>query len=183
MQQLVQNSRSGTIKIKSVPAPTLKSGMVLVRNLYSLISAGTERTKVDFAKKSLLEKARSRPDLVKLVLKQVKEQGLLETMERVFNKLDSDAAMGYSSAGVVLEVASDVADVRVGDLVACAGAGYASHAEIIVVPKNLVAKIPTGVSPKDAAYTTLGAIALQGLRQAAPTLGETILVSGLGLAK
>ena len=181
MQQLVQNARTGTIKVKSVPTPTLKSGMVLVRNLYSLISAGTERTKVDFAKKSLLEKARARPDLVKLVLKQVKEQGLIETMERAFNKLDSDAAMGYSSAGVVLEVASDVADVRVGDLVACAGAGYASHAEIIVVPKNLVAKIPTGVSPKDAAYTTLGAIALQGLRQAAPTLGETILVIGLGL--
>ncbi len=155
--------------------------MVLVRNLYSLISAGTERTKVDFAKKSLLEKARARPDLVKLVLKQIKEQGLLETMERAFNKLDSDAAMGYSSAGVVLEVASDVASVRVGDLVACAGAGYASHAEIIVVPKNLVAKVPTGVSPKDAAYTTLGAIALQGLRQASPTLGETILVTGLGL--
>ncbi|MCS6989662.1 MAG: bi-domain-containing oxidoreductase [Chloroherpetonaceae bacterium] len=181
MQQLVQNARAGTIKVKSVPPPTLKSGMVIVRNLYSLISAGTERSKVDFAKKSLLDKARARPDLVKLVLKQIKEQGLLETMTRAFNKLDSDMAMGYSSAGVVIEVATDVAEFRVGDLVACAGAGYASHAEIVVVPKNLVAKIPAGVSPKDAAYATLGAIALQGLRQAAPTLGETVMVTGLGL--
>lgn len=181
MQQLVQNARTGAIKVKSVPPPALKSGMVIVRNLYSLISAGTERTKVDFAKKSLLDKARSRPDLVKLVLKQLKEQGLIETMERVFNKLDSDSAMGYSSAGVVIEVASDVAEFRVGDLVACAGGGYASHAEIVAVPKRLVAKIPSGVSPKEAAYSTLGAIALQGLRQAAPTLGETVMVIGLGL--
>jgi predicted dehydrogenase/threonine dehydrogenase-like Zn-dependent dehydrogenase len=181
MQQLVQNSRSGAIKIKSVPAPALKRGMVLVRNRYSLISAGTERTKVELGKKSLLGKAMARPDLVKLVLKQVKEQGLLETANRVLNKLSTDSAMGYSSAGVVVEVADDVSEFCVGDRVACAGGGYASHAELVVVPKNLVAKVPEGVSLSEAAYTTLGAIALQGVRQAAPTLGESIAVIGLGL--
>jgi predicted dehydrogenase/threonine dehydrogenase-like Zn-dependent dehydrogenase len=181
MQQLVQNSRSGAIKIKSVPAPSLKRGMVLVRNRYSLISAGTERTKVELGKKSLLGKAMARPDLVKLVLKQVKEQGLLETANRVLNKLSTDSAMGYSSAGVVVEVADDVSEFCVGDRVACAGGGYASHAELVVVPKNLVAKVPEGVSLSEAAYTTLGAIALQGVRQAAPTLGESIAVIGLGL--
>lgn len=181
MQQLVQNSRSGAIKIKAVPPPALKRGMVLVRNRFSLISAGTERTKVELGKKSLLGKAMARPDLVKLVLKQVKEQGLLETAQRVFNKLGADAAMGYSSAGVVVEVADDISEFRVGDRVACAGGGYASHAELVVVPKNLVAKVPDNVSLSDAAYTTLGAIALQGVRQAAPTLGESIMVIGLGL--
>lgn len=181
MQQLVQNSRSGAIKIKSVPPPALKKGMVLVRNRFSLISAGTERTKVELGKKSLLGKAMARPDLVKLVLKQVKEQGLLETAQRVFNKLGADSAMGYSSAGVVVEVADDISEFRVGDRVACAGGGYASHAELVVVPKNLVAKVPDNVSLSDAAYTTLGAIALQGVRQAAPTLGESIMVIGLGL--
>jgi polar amino acid transport system substrate-binding protein len=181
MQQLVQNSRSGAIKIKSVPAPALKRGMVLVRNRYSLISAGTERTKVELGKKSLLGKAMARPDLVKLVLKQVKEQGLLDTANRVLNKLSTDSAMGYSSAGVVVEIADDVSEFRVGDQVACAGGGYASHAELIVVPKNLVAKVPEGVSLSEAAYTTLGAIALQGVRQAAPTLGESMVVIGLGL--
>jgi predicted dehydrogenase/threonine dehydrogenase-like Zn-dependent dehydrogenase len=152
-----------------------------VRNRYSLISAGTERTKVELGKKSLLGKAMARPDLVKLVLKQVKEQGLLETANRVLNKLSTDSAMGYSSAGVVVEVADDVSEFCVGDRVACAGGGYASHAELVVVPKNLVAKVPEGVSLSEAAYTTLGAIALQGVRQAAPTLGESIAVIGLGL--
>lgn len=152
-----------------------------MRNRYSLISAGTERTKVELGKKSLLGKAMARPDLVKLVLKQVKEQGLLDTANRVLNKLSTDSAMGYSSAGVVVEIADDVSEFRVGDQVACAGGGYASHAELIVVPKNLVAKVPEGVSLSEAAYTTLGAIALQGVRQAAPTLGESIVVIGLGL--
>jgi len=181
MQQLVQNSRSGVIKINTVPPPALKRGMVLVRNRFSLISAGTERSKVEMGKKSLLGKAMARPDLVKLVLKQVKEQGLLDTAARVMNKLGTDSAMGYSSAGVVMEISDDVSEFRVGERVACAGGGYASHAEFIVVPKNLVAKIPDNVSFQDAAYTTLGAIAMQGLRQANPTLGETIVVIGLGL--
>ncbi|MDX2128113.1 MAG: bi-domain-containing oxidoreductase [Chloroherpetonaceae bacterium] len=181
MQQLVQNAQSGTIKVKEVPMPALKPGMILVRNRYSLISAGTERTKVDFGKKSLLEKARSRPDLVKLVLKQMKEQGILETLDRAFNKLNSDTAMGYATAGTVLEVADDVAGIRPGDKVACAGQGYASHAEFVVVPKNLCVKIPEGVGEDAASYTTLGAIAIQGLRQANVTLGETVLVLGLGL--
>ncbi|NTW50140.1 MAG: zinc-binding alcohol dehydrogenase, partial [Chlorobiales bacterium] len=181
MQQLVQNARSGVIKVKSVPMPALKAGMVLVRNRFSLISAGTERTKVEMGKKSLLGKAMARPDQVQLVLKQVKEMGLQSTLERAFNKLNTDAAMGYSSAGVVVEVADDVAEFRVGDRVACAGGGYASHAEFIVVPKNLCAKVPEGVEFDEAVYTTLGAIAMQGLRQAAPTLGETIVVIGLGL--
>ncbi|MCS7013422.1 MAG: bi-domain-containing oxidoreductase [Chloroherpetonaceae bacterium] len=181
MQQLVQNSRSGAITVKSVPPPALKRGMVLVRTCYSVISAGTERSKVELGKKSLLGKAMARPDLVRLVLKQIKEQGLLDTASRVLNKLGTDSAMGYSSAGVVVEVADDVSEFRVGDKVACAGGGYASHAELVVVPKNLVAKVPEGVSLQDAAYTTLGAIALQGIRQAAPTLGESVMVIGLGL--
>lgn len=167
--------------MKSVPPPSLKRGMVLVRTCYSVISAGTERSKVELGKKSLLGKAMARPDLVRLVLKQVKEQGLLDTASRVLTKLGTDSAMGYSSAGVVVEVADDVSEFRVGDKVACAGGGYASHAELVVVPKNLVAKVPDGVSLQDAAYTTLGAIALQGIRQAAPTLGETVMVIGLGL--
>jgi predicted dehydrogenase len=181
MNQLVQNSRTGIIKIKDVPVPALKSGMVIVRNRFSLISAGTERSKVELGKKSLLGKALAHPEQVRLVLKQVKENGLLQTAEKVFNKLNTDSAMGYSTSGVVVEVASDVSEFRVGDRVACAGAGYASHAEFVVVPKNLVNKIPDGVSFEDAAYTTLGAIAMQGLRQAAPTLGETVMVIGLGL--
>ncbi|MBC8044938.1 MAG: bi-domain-containing oxidoreductase [Rhizobacter sp.] len=181
MQQLVQNARTGSIKIKSVPTPTLKRGMVLVRNRFSLISAGTERTKVETGKKSLLGKALARPDQVQLVLKQMRETGVLPTLERAFNKLNTDSAMGYASAGIVVEVADDVSEFRVGDKVACAGAGYASHAEFVVVPKNLCAKVPEGVRLEDAAYSTLGAIAMQGLRQAAPTLGETVMVIGLGL--
>ncbi|NTV47700.1 MAG: Gfo/Idh/MocA family oxidoreductase, partial [Chlorobiales bacterium] len=181
MRQLVQNARSGIIKIKSVPVPALKPGMVLVRNRFSLISAGTERTKVEMGKKSLLGKAMAQPEQVRLVLKQMKETGIQTTLERAFNKLNTDSAMGYSSAGVVVEVADDVSEFRVGDKVACAGAGYASHAEFIVVPKNLCAKVPEGVEFDEAAYTTLGAIAMQGLRQASPTLGETIVVVGLGL--
>ncbi|ACF13371.1 oxidoreductase domain protein [Chloroherpeton thalassium ATCC 35110] len=181
MQQLVQNSRSGAIKVKSVPAPSLKPGMVLVRNHFSLISAGTERMKVELGKKNLLGKAMARPDQVQQVLKQMKEMGVVSTLERAFNKLNTDSAMGYSSAGTVVEVADDISEFRVGDRVACAGGGYASHAEFVVVPKNLCAKIPDCVPFDEAAYSTLGAIAMQGLRQANPTLGETVTVIGLGL--
>ena len=167
--------------MEDLPAPTLSAGMVLVENRCSLISAGTERGTVKAGKASLLGKARQRPDLVKQVLQNVKKVGLKATLEKVRTKLDSLAALGYSSSGVVSASMDTNGMFREGDRVACAGAGYASHADIISVPQNLVVKIPDSVSFEEAAFTTLGAIAMQGVRQAEAKLGEKICVIGLGL--
>ncbi|MHC5031940.1 MAG: bi-domain-containing oxidoreductase [Planctomycetota bacterium] len=181
MHQLQQNFRSGDLDVVEVPLPALRQGGVLVANAYSLISTGTERNTVATAKKSLLGKARSRPDLVRQVLRVARREGLLETYRIVRNKIDTPIPLGYSSAGYVVGVAEEVDGFRVGDRVACAGTGYASHSEVVFAPKHLVARVPEGVDLADAAYTTLGAIALQGVRQADVSLGDKVAVVGLGL--
>lgn len=181
MKQLLQNLRDGKALVVDVPAPTPKPGTVLVRNAASLISAGTERMVVDFAGKSLVGKARSRPDLVRQVLDKASREGVLTTLEAVFNRLDQPMALGYSCAGTVVAVGAGVEGFKPGDRVACAGGGYAVHAEYVVVPKNLLAALPEQVDFESAAFTTLGAIALHGFRLAEIQLGERIAVIGLGL--
>jgi predicted dehydrogenase/threonine dehydrogenase-like Zn-dependent dehydrogenase len=181
MKQVVQNFRTGELKVEELPPPALKPGGVLVRTAFSLISAGTERMVVETAQSSLVGKARSRPDLVRQVFDSFKREGLRSTFEKVKSKLTQMKALGYSASGVVTAVGRDVPDFKVGDHVACAGAGYASHAEVLFVPKNLCARIPEGASLESACYTTVGAIALQGIRQADTRLGEAVAVIGLGL--
>ena len=167
--------------VADVPTPALQRGRVLVRAAASLISAGTERVAVDEGKKSLIEKARERPDLVKQVIERAKTEGLIKTFNAVRSKLGSSTALGYSAAGIVVDVGDDVTEFRAGERVACAGAGYASHAEVLSVPKNLCVRLPDEVSFEAGAFGTLGAIALQGVRLAEPTLGESVVVIGLGL--
>lgn len=173
--------KSGELSVADVPPPTCRAGHLLVRTAASLISAGTEKSKIDLGKKSLLGKARERPDLVKKVIDKVRTEGLATTFTAVKAKLDAAIPLGYSAAGTVVEIGEGVAGFSVGDRVACAGAGYASHAEMISVPKNLCVKVLDGVEIEAAAFGTLGAIALQGVRLAAPTLGEAVVVIGLGL--
>lgn len=181
MKQILQNNNSGEIKIEDVPIPQLQDNFIIVQNLFSLISSGTEKTKIELSKKNLLQKAKARPDLVKKVFQKFRKDGLIETFNTVKSKLDTPVPLGYSTAGKVISVGGLVKDIAPGDLVACAGAGYANHAEIITVPVNLVTKIPKNVELKDASFTTLGAIALQGCRLLKPLIGETFLVVGLGL--
>jgi polar amino acid transport system substrate-binding protein len=178
MKQIIHYQKSGEIFIEELPAPKLKSGGILVQNIYSLISAGTERTSVETAQASMIGKAKSRPDLVNQVLDNIKKEGLVATYEKVMNRLDNYKELGYSSAGIVLE--SSVEDFKPGDKVACAGSS-ANHSELIFVPKNLAVKIPDNVSFEETSFTTLGAIALQGVRQADVKLGENVVVIGLGL--
>ena len=179
MLQVTQYQKTGEMFVEELPTPMLRDGGVLVRNIFSLVSAGTERSSVETAQASLIGKAKKRPDLVKQVLDNVKREGLFATVEKVKTRLDNYAQLGYSSAGIVLE--SSVSEFKPGDRVACAGAGYASHAEVVFVPKNLTAKIPESVNFEQAVYTTLGAIALQGVRQADVRVGESVAVIGLGL--
>lgn len=181
MKQIVQTLRTGEINVEDVPVPALQDAWVLVRNTVSVISAGTEKTKIDMGKKNLIQKALARPDLVKQVIKKLKTEGLGKTLQTVNTRLDAPSPLGYSSAGVVVAVGGLVKGIQVGDRVACGGAGYANHAEFVSVPKNLVVKTPAGVSDEEAAFTTLGSIALQGVRLAEPRLGERFLVIGLGL--
>src|SRR5215813_5359120 len=181
MKQVVQNFRTGVLSVDSVPAPTLSSGEVLVANRASLISSGTERSTVQIAQKNLIGKALDRPQEVRKVVAAMQKDGVFATLRRVFDRLDTPGALGYSCAGVVLAVGNDVPGISVGDRVACAGQNYASHAEVVSVPKHLCVKIPEGVTYEDAAFVTLGAIALQGVRQAEPRLGDRIAVIGLGL--
>ncbi len=164
-----------------VPVPALQRGRVLVRSVASLISAGTERVAVETVRKSLLQEARERPDLVRSVIDKARSAGLRQTFNSVREKLAASQALGYSAAGIVIEVAEDVTDFRIGDRVACAGVGYASHAEVLSVPRNLCVRLPEEVDFEAGAFGTLGAIALQGVRLAEPTLGESIVVIGLGL--
>jgi predicted dehydrogenase/threonine dehydrogenase-like Zn-dependent dehydrogenase len=181
MKQVSQNKKTGAMNVADVPPPALQKGMILVKNYASVISAGTEKSTIDKRKASLIERAKSQPDDVKKVIDEVKRSGLFSTYSRVMSKLDSSAGLGYSTAGIVLAVDESVDDIEVGDKVACAGAEYAFHSDVIVVPRNLVARIPQGVSMEAAAYSTVAAIAMQGIRQTEPTLGETIVVIGLGL--
>ena len=180
MKQVIQDFKTGALSVDDVPIPAISSGFVLVRNHYSLISAGTERSTVSTAKASLLGKARQRPDLVKQVLETFKKEGFAETLKKVRTKLETLKELGYSSAGTVLMSMDTKGIFRPGDRVACGGQ-YASHSGIISVPQNLIVRIPDSVPLDCAAFTTLGSIAIQGVRQANPRIGDFVCVIGLGL--
>ncbi len=181
MKQLLQDMSSQSPRIEELPAPRCLPGRVLVRNVVSLISSGTERASVRLAGKSLLGKAADRPDLVRQVFERLRRDGPVEVFSAVRARLDADLPLGYSSAGVVLEVGPGAEEFTIGDRVACAGAGHASHAETIVVPRHLCAKVPGGVDFESATAAAVGAIALQGVRLAEARIGEHVAVIGLGL--
>lgn len=181
MKQVTQNYKTGQITLEEVGAPALKPGGVLIRTRYSVISTGTETMKVREGRLSYLGKARARPDQLRKVMDAVRQQGAAAAYRKVMSKLDSLTPLGYSTAGEVIAVGRGAEEYQVGQHVACAGAGYANHAEINFIPKNLVAPVPTNVSLKHAAFATVGAIALQGFRQANMQLGESACVIGLGL--
>lgn len=181
MQQLTQKLGSGEMVIQEIPYPQLGKGMVIVKNHYSIISAGTEGSTVQAARKSLIGKAKERPQQVQQVLDTLKKQGPLQTYRAVMKKLDAYSPLGYSCAGEVIEIGENVTEFMVGDYVACAGAGYANHAEVVAVPVNLCVKLNSKTNLKNAAYNTLGAISMQGVRQADLRLGESCVVIGLGL--
>jgi predicted dehydrogenase/threonine dehydrogenase-like Zn-dependent dehydrogenase len=181
MKQLLQNMKTGQTAVEEVPIPAPASGQALVKVSASLVSAGTERMLVEFAEKSLLGKARSRPDLVKQVLEKMRREGVLVTLGAAFNRLDQPMPLGYSSAGAIVALGDAMDGFKVGQRVACAGGGYAVHAEYNVIPRNLLTPLPDSVDFESAAFTTLGAIALHGFRLAEPQIGETVAVIGMGL--
>ena len=181
MKQLLQNLRTGETYVAEVPVPTPKPRTVLVRTAASLVSAGTERMLVEFAGKSLLGKARSRPDLARQVLDKARREGMLTTIEAAFNRLEQPLALGYASSGIVTAVGEGVLGWRARQRVACAGGGYAVHADYAVVPENLLASLPDPVDFESAAFTTLGAIALHGFRLTEAGIGDRVAVIGLGL--
>src|SRR3954468_12247062 len=181
MKQVAQRARDGSLVVVETPAPALQPGWVIVRNRASLISAGTERSKVELGGKNLIQKARARPDQVQQVVERARTQGIRPTIAAVRDRLDQLTAIGYPSAGVVLEVGAGVEGIAPGDRVACGGGGWANHAEVVAVPKNLVARLPEGASFEAGAHATVGAIALHGVRQAGVQVGERVGVIGLGL--
>lgn len=181
MKQVVQSYRTGELAVVDVPAPVVRPRGLLVRTLASAISPGTERGKVELARASLLGKARARPDQLMKVLATLEREGPVATYRKVRSKLDQSSPLGYSAAGRVIAVGDGCEGFMVGDAVACGGAGYANHAEVVWVPSNLCAKIPAGVTFEHAAFSTIGAIALHGIRRAEVQLGETVAVIGLGL--
>jgi len=182
MLQILQNIKTGELKLEEVPAPQCAPGNLLVKSHASLISAGTEKMLIELAQKSIIGKAQSRPDLVKQVVDKAKKEGWLNTFNNVISKMEKPMPLGYSASGTVLECSAEwTNDFKVGDRVAIAGAGYANHAEVNSVPKNLCAKIPEEVTFEEAAYTTVASIALQGVRLVKPELGDYVVVSGLGL--
>lgn len=181
MKQVVQNYSTGELTVEDVPAPALRGGSVLVRTAYSLVSVGTERMKVEQARMSLLQKARARPDKVRQVIQSVRQVGIAETYRKVMERLDALTPLGYSLSGVVEEVGPGIDEFRAGVRVACAGEAIACHAEFVSVPRNLCVRVPDGVDLRDAAFATVGAIALNGVRQAGVTVGDSVLVVGLGL--
>jgi predicted dehydrogenase len=180
MKQLLQNVSTGQITIEEVPAPRRGAASLLVASRFSLISAGTERALIDIGRASLVGKARARPDLVRKVVESARTEGVAATYEKVRGRLDEPNALGYSLSGVVLEACPD-APAAPGELVACAGAGLASHAEVVSVPRTLCARVPEAVPAEDAAYATVAAIALHGVRLAGPGLGDVVAIVGLGL--
>ncbi len=181
MKQIIQDYKTGLLQNAEVPFPECRDGGLLIRTERTLVSAGTEKMIVELAKKSLLGKALARPDLVKQVLTKMKKEGLASTLSKVKSKLETPMPLGYSAAGVVLEVGRGVKGFLPGDRVACAGMGYASHSDAIWVPQNLCIPVPEAVTWEEASFVTLGAIAMQGVRQADSRLGETVAVIGLGL--
>lgn len=181
MLQISQNYKTGDIRLENVATPALRHGGILVRTSFSLISSGTEGMKVREGKMGYVQKARARPDQVKKVLQTVQQQGVLATYRKVINKLDSLTPLGYSLSGRVEDVGTDATEFVIGQRVACGGAGYANHAEINYIPKNLAVAVPDNVSMEHAAFTTVGAIALHAVRQSKVAIGETVCVLGLGL--
>jgi len=181
MKQLLQNMHTGETIIEEVPVPNPQKGEALVRTAASLVSAGTERMVVEFAEKSLIGKARSRPDLVRQVLNKAQREGIASTIETAFNRLDQPMPLGYSSAGTIVALGESLYGFHSGQRVACAGGGYAVHAEYACVPRNLLTPLPDQVDFESAAFTTLGAVALHGFRLANLQLGERVAVIGLGL--
>lgn len=177
MKQIIQSFKTGDTILEEVPAPLATTGCVLIKTTRSLVSLGTERMLVEFGKANLIQKARQQPDKVKQVLDKIKTDGLVPTLEAVFNKLGSPLPLGYCNVGTVAAVGKGVSEFKVGDRVASNG----HHAEYVCVPKNLVAPIPDNVTDEEATFTVIGAIGLQGIRLCEPTLGETIVVVGLGL--
>jgi threonine dehydrogenase-like Zn-dependent dehydrogenase/predicted dehydrogenase len=181
MKQIVQSYKSGEVVLREVPVPFCGEKRILVRNKSSLISIGTERTTIELGKKSLIGKAAARPDLVRRALDKSKKEGLLKTWQEAMGRLDTPTPLGYSSAGIVMESGIAATEFSPGDRVACVGQGFASHAEFVSMPINLVCKIPKGVSEDEASFGMLGIIALHGIRSANLTFGSRVVVLGLGL--
>jgi predicted dehydrogenase/threonine dehydrogenase-like Zn-dependent dehydrogenase len=177
MKQIIQSFKTGETILEEIPAPQVKRGTVLIQTTRSLVSLGTERMLVEFGKSSLISKARQQPDKVKQVLDKIKTEGLLPTLEAVFNKLEQPLPLGYCNVGRVIAVGEGVTNFSVGDRVASNG----QHAEFVCIPQNLVAHIPDNVTDEEASFTVIGSIGLQGIRILNPTIGETIVVVGLGL--
>ena len=177
MKQILQSLKTGVTETAEVPCPAIQRGQILIRSSVTLVSAGTERMLVEFGKAGWIDKARQQPDKVRMVLDKIKTDGLMPTVEAVFNKLDQPLPLGYCNVGTVLDIGSGVSGFAIGERVASNG----KHAEAVSIPVNLCAKVPETVPDEDAAFTVLGAIALQGIRLVNPTLGETVVVTGLGL--
>ena len=181
MKQILHNRNKGKVEVRDIPEPLMDDNSVKIRTITSAISPGTERSKILLGNKGILGKALERPDLVKMVLKKATKEGIYTTFGKVRRKLNEEEPLGYSLCGTVLEIGKNVKNLSVGDFVAAGGAGYANHAEIVVVPAQLVIRIQKNISIEEAPFTTIGAIALQGVRQANPKIGEIFLVFGLGL--
>lgn len=177
MKQILQNLRTGATEVADVPCPAVGRGQLLIRTNRTLVSAGTERMLVEFGKAGLIDKARQQPDKVKMVLNKIKTDGLMPTINAVFNKLDQPLPLGYSNVGLVVGLGTGVTGFEIGDRVASNG----KHAELVSIPQNLCAKVPSSVSDEEAAFTVIGSIGLQAIRLAQPALGEAIVVTGLGL--
>jgi predicted dehydrogenase/threonine dehydrogenase-like Zn-dependent dehydrogenase len=181
MKQVVQDQSVGEVRIVDVPSPVLLPHGVLVGVEASVISSGTERAKIEMGQRSLAGKARARPDLARKVVDQMRRDGVRDTLALVRDRLGTPQPLGYSAAGLIVEVGAEAGGLKPGELVACGGAGVANHAELVYVPRNLCAVVPAGVTPEQAAFATVGAIAMHGLRQAGLRQGDLVVVSGLGL--
>ena len=177
MKQILQSFKTGITELAELPSPKVKSGQVLIQTTRSLVSLGTEKMLVEFGKASLIQKARQQPEKVKMVLDKIRTEGLMPTIETVFNKLEQPLPLGYCNVGKVISVGTGVTDFKVGDRVASNG----QHAEFVSIPQNLAAHIPDNISDDEAAFTVIGSIGLQGIRLLNPTMGETVVVIGLGL--
>lgn len=181
MKQIIQNYKNGNMNVEEVPGPLLKPGCLLIQNKCSLISTGTERSKIELASKNILAKAKSRPDQVNMVINNLKQEGLIATIKKALIKLDTPISLGYSCSGDIIEAGSEIKEFKAGDRVACMGEGMATHAEINIVPKNLCVKIPDNLSYEQACFTGLGSIAMQGIRNSFIEKGHKVGIIGLGL--
>ena len=177
MLQILQNIKNGNTSLENIPTPALEKGCVLIKTTHSLVSLGTEKMLVEFSKSNIVQKAKMEPERVSQALNKIKTEGLVPTLETIFNKLDQPMPLGYCNVGEVIGLGKNVTEFSIGDRVVSNG----PHAEIVSVPKNLVASIPESVTSEEAAFTVIGSVGLQGLRLLKPDMGETIVVYGLGL--